>query len=75
MNYLIILVFAYAIWRIYVNYKSNIKMGPEISLAVGSIVTIIGNKFFKDSLIAVILQLVLMYLITRQLLRSRREAE
>lgn len=69
-----ILVLSYALWRIYVNYKSDIKIGSEISLAVGSILTFIGNIYFKDSLLATIFQLALTFLITLHLLRTTRKA-
>lgn len=75
MKYLTILAFIYALWRTYVNYKSDIKMGSEISLAVGAILAFITNTYYKDSLVAVVFQLGLAYLITRQMLRSNRKTD
>ena len=69
MEYLAIPTILYAIWRIYNNYKSNIKIAPEISLCVGALLAFIGNTFFKDSISAVICQLVLAFFITLYITR------
>lgn len=64
MKYLGILVIVYALWRIYRNYKSSIRNTAEISLIVGGLISLVGNHFFKDSLIGTICQLGLITLVT-----------
>lgn len=70
MEYLAIPTILYAIWRIYNNYKSNIKIPPEISLCVGALLAFIGNTFFKDSISNVICQLALAFFISLYIVRK-----
>ncbi len=70
MGYLAIPTILYAIWRIYNNYRSNIKITSEISLFVGALVAFVGNTFFPDSQIAVICQLVLGFFISWYIIRK-----
>jgi len=73
VEYLIIPTICYAIWRIYTNYRNDIKNSSEISLFVGAVIALIGNKFFKDSLFALVCQLIFIFLITLHINRTTRK--
>ncbi len=47
---LLTLGIVYLSWRIYSNYKSNIKYSFEIILLISNIIIAIGNIYFNDNI-------------------------
>lgn len=65
-----IFVILYFLYRVYKNYKSGYKNHIELSLIIGAVVAWLGNQFFPESFVALVLQLVFLGMLSRYFYKS-----